>query len=87
MAAHRGIQLLDQRAKRVIGNLADMVQPVLQLGLAEVVGQPGAVIPTLGITKELRVVEFRGIEPQEYDSLRIVFRLDQSGNIYNIDCG
>ena len=49
--------------------------------------QPGSVIPTLGITKEYRVVEFRGIEPQEYNPNRIVFRLDASGNIYNIDCG
>lgn len=50
-------------------------------------GQPGSVIGTLGITRDYRVVEFRGIEPQEYDPLRIVFRLDASGNIYNIDCG
>lgn len=49
--------------------------------------QPGSVIPGLGITKTYRVVEFRGIEPQEYDPNRIVFRLDASGNIYNIDCG
>jgi hypothetical protein len=32
-------------------------------------------------------VEFRGIEPQEYNPQRIVFRLDQFGNVYNIDCG
>ncbi|MDN3712454.1 I78 family peptidase inhibitor [Paracoccus cavernae] len=50
-------------------------------------GQPGSVIPTLGVTRSFRVVEYRGIEPQEYDPLRIVFRLDQAGNIYNIDCG
>lgn len=50
-------------------------------------GQPGSVIPTLGITRPYRVVEFRGIEPQEYDPQRIVFRLDAAGNIYNIDCG
>ena len=50
-------------------------------------GQPGSVIPSLGITRDYRVVEYRGIEPQEYDPLRIVFRLDASGNIYNIDCG
>ncbi|WP_347268038.1 hypothetical protein [Paracoccus sp. (in: a-proteobacteria)] len=50
-------------------------------------GQPGTVVPTLGITRDFRVVEFRGIEPQEYDPLRIVFRLDAAGNIYNIDCG
>lgn len=50
-------------------------------------GQPGAIIPTLGVTRTYRVVEYRGIEPQEYDPLRIVFRLDAAGNIYNIDCG
>lgn len=50
-------------------------------------GQPGTVIPGLGITREYRVVEYRGIEPQEYNPLRIVFRLDAAGNIYNIDCG
>lgn len=50
-------------------------------------GQPGAVISGLGVTREFRVVEYRGIEPQEYNPLRIVFRLDAAGNIYNIDCG
>lgn len=50
-------------------------------------GQPGTVIGTLGVTREYRVVEFRGIEPQEYNPSRIVFRLDASGNIHNIDCG
>ena len=51
------------------------------------IGQPGSVIPTLGITRQYRVVEYRGIEPQEYDPLRIVFRLDAAGRIQNIDCG
>ncbi|AGT07458.1 hypothetical protein [Paracoccus aminophilus] len=50
-------------------------------------GQPGSIIPSLGVTRQFRVVEYRGIEPQEYNPLRIVFRLDQAGNIYNIDCG
>ena len=50
-------------------------------------GQPGSMIPSLGVTRTYRIVEYRGIEPQEYDPLRIVFRLDQSGNVYNIDCG
>ena len=50
-------------------------------------GQPGTVIGSLGITRPYRVVEFRGIEPQEYNPQRIVFRLDQAGNIQNIDCG
>ncbi|RJE82875.1 I78 family peptidase inhibitor [Paracoccus onubensis] len=49
--------------------------------------QPGSVISTIGLTKEYRVVEHRGIEPQDYDPNRIVFRLDAAGNINNIDCG
>lgn len=50
-------------------------------------GQPGSSIPSLGITRSYRVVEYRGIEPQNYDPNRIVFRLDAAGNISNIDCG
>ncbi|SOC05348.1 I78 family peptidase inhibitor [Rhodobacter maris] len=50
-------------------------------------GQPSSVIPTLGITRPINVVEWRGIEPQEYNPQRIVFRLDAAGNIFNIDCG
>jgi hypothetical protein len=49
--------------------------------------QPGTVIATLGITRPYRVVQWRGIEPQDYDAGRIVFRLDAAGNIFNIDCG
>lgn len=51
------------------------------------IGQSGSLIPTLGVTREYTVVEYRGIESQEYNPLRIVFRLDQAGNITNIDCG
>ena len=54
---------------------------------AQYVSQPGSVVPTLGLTKEYRVVEFRGIEPQDYDPNRLVFRLDAAGNINKIDCG
>lgn len=54
---------------------------------ASAIGQPGSVIPTLGIAKDYRVVEYRGIEPQEYDPNRIVFRLDAAGIITNVDCG
>ncbi|MBZ4023180.1 hypothetical protein CKO11_12005 [Rhodobacter sp. TJ_12] len=54
---------------------------------ASALGQPAAIIPTLGITQPINVVEWRGIEPQEYNAQRIVFRLDASGNIFNIDCG
>lgn len=50
-------------------------------------GQPGSAIAALGVSRSYRVVEYRGIEPQEYDPLRIVFRLDASGKVYNIDCG
>lgn len=51
------------------------------------IGQPGSAIPGLGITRAYRVVEYRGIEPQNYDPNRVVFRLDAAGNISNIDCG
>lgn len=54
---------------------------------ASYIGQPGSVIPTLGITKEYRVVEYRGIEPQNYDPNRIVFRLDEVANVSGVDCG
>lgn len=51
------------------------------------VGQPGSIIPTLGVTKEYRVIEYRGIVPQDYNPMRIVFRLDATGNIQRVDCG
>lgn len=51
------------------------------------IGQPASAIPSLGLSRPYRVVEYRGIESQEYDPQRIVFRLDQMGNISNIDCG
>lgn len=50
-------------------------------------GQPGSVIPGLGVDRTHLVVEFRGIEPQDYDPNRIIFRLDAAGNISEIDCG
>ena len=78
-----------------------MTQPVFQTGVLEnrspdtchaaqyasALGQPAAIIPTLGITDPVNVIEWRGIEPQEYNSHRVVFRLDPKGNIFNIDCG
>lgn len=51
------------------------------------IGQPGNVIPTLGITRAYRVVEFRGLNPQDYDPNRILFNLDAMGNISKVDCG
>lgn len=50
-------------------------------------GQPGTIIPALGITRPYRVVEYRGIAPQDYDPMRILFTLDAAGNIAKIDCG
>ena len=51
------------------------------------VGQPASVIRTLGISREYRVAEYRGIEPEEYDALRVVFNLDAAGNIQSVTCG
>lgn len=50
-------------------------------------GQHGSIIPSLGVQRDYRIAEYRGIEPQEYDPGRLVFRLDQTGNIREIDCG
>ncbi|MEE2862365.1 MAG: hypothetical protein VYB46_16380 [Pseudomonadota bacterium] len=54
---------------------------------AAAVGQPSSAIAGLGLTKTYRVVEYRGIEPQDYDPNRIVFRLDAAGIITKVDCG
>ena len=82
----------DQETNRMvmdhrIGEQAGRQSDLLAFEFANEVGQPGSVIPTLGITRQYRVVEYRGIEPQEYDPLRIVFRLDAAGNIQAVDCG
>lgn len=53
----------------------------------EYVGQPGEVVDTLEITRTYRVIEFGGIVTQEYDGLRINFRLDPDGVIAKVDCG
>lgn len=73
----QGIQGLEERTPNMCG----------AKDYASNVGQPGSIIPTLGITKEYRVIEYRGIVPQDYDPLRIVFRLDSVGNIQRVDCG
>lgn len=51
------------------------------------IGQPAGVIGGLGIDRPHRVVEYRGIAPQDYDPNRILFNLDSAGNIAAIDCG
>lgn len=55
--------------------------------IADAVGKPSSVIPTLGLTREYRIVEYRGIEAQVYVPNRVVFRLDEAGTITSIDCG
>ncbi|MGP9803813.1 hypothetical protein [Paracoccus sp. NSM] len=75
--AARGIAGLEERKPDLCGNARH----------ASAIGQPASIIPTLGITRSYRVVEYRGIEPQEYVPDRMVFRLDSMGNISNIDCG
>jgi len=51
------------------------------------VGQPGTIVPSLGITRSYRVIEFGGIFSQIYEPGRLNFRLSQSGQIQRIDCG
>lgn len=51
------------------------------------VGQPASVIPSLGVTREYRVAEYRGIEPEEYNALRVVFNLDAARIIQSVTCG
>lgn len=73
----QGIQGLQERTPNMCG----------AKDYASSVGQPASVIPTLGITKEFRVIEYRGIVPQDYNPMRIVFRLDPANNIQRVDCG
>lgn len=51
------------------------------------VGQPSSVVPTLGITRPYRIAEYRGIEPEEYNALRLAFQLDATGTIQSVTCG
>lgn len=55
--------------------------------ISDAVGKPSSVIPSLGLTRDYRIVEYRGIEAQVYVPNRVVFRLDQAGTITSIDCG
>lgn len=75
--AARGIAGLEERKPDLCGHARH----------ASAIGQPASIIPTLGLTRSYRVVEYRGIEPQEYVPDRMVFRLDSMGNISSIDCG
>lgn len=51
------------------------------------VGQPGTIVPSLGVTRVYRVIEFGGIFSQEYNPSRINFWLSPSGTIDRIGCG
>lgn len=51
------------------------------------IGQPGTIVPSLGITRETRVIEFGSIFTQEYNPSRINFFLSSTGEIQRISCG
>jgi hypothetical protein len=51
------------------------------------VGQPGSIVPALGITRRYRVIEFGGIVTQEYDAGRLNFYLSPDGIIQRVACG
>ena len=51
------------------------------------VGQPQSIIPSLGVTREIRVIPQGGIVTQEYNPYRMNFYLDGSGNIARVTCG
>ncbi|ARJ70729.1 hypothetical protein B0A89_04860 [Paracoccus contaminans] len=51
------------------------------------IGQPASVVQTLGITRPYRIAEYRGIEPEEYNALRLAFQLDAAGMIQSVTCG
>ncbi len=53
----------------------------------QVVGQPGTIVATLGITRPLRVIKHGDIITQEYNPARINFWLGPSGRIQRITCG
>jgi hypothetical protein len=50
-------------------------------------GQPGTVVPTLGITRTYRVIAYGQIFTQEYNAGRLNFRLTPDGTITKVDCG
>ncbi len=51
------------------------------------IGQPSSVIPTLGVTRQIRVVPFGGIVTQEYNPYRMNFYLDSAGLVARVSCG
>lgn len=51
------------------------------------IGQPQSIIPTLGVSREIRVVPNGGIVTQEYNPYRMNFYLDGAGTITRMTCG
>ncbi|MBY6050023.1 hypothetical protein KUV47_19065 [Vannielia litorea] len=51
------------------------------------IGQPSSVIPTLGVTRQIRVIPHGGIVTQEYNPYRMNFYLDPAGLITRVTCG
>lgn len=51
------------------------------------VGQPGSIVPTIGVTRTYRVIEYGSIFTQEYNAGRLNFWLTPSGTIEKIGCG
>ena len=54
---------------------------------AGLVGQPGSVVASAGITQTVRVIPLGSLVTEEYSSQRINFYLDGAGNIAKISCG
>ena len=50
-------------------------------------GQPGTIVPSLRITRVVRVIDFGAIFTQEYNPNRINFWLAPTGEITRISCG
>lgn len=54
---------------------------------AGLIGQPGSVVATAGLTNPFRVIPLGSLVTEEYSSQRIDFYLDGLGNIAKISCG
>lgn len=55
--------------------------------LPDVIGQGVDIIPTLGLTEAVRIVQPGDIVSQEYDAYRTNFYLDANGLIVEVKCG
>lgn len=55
--------------------------------LPDVIGQSPDIIPTLGLTEAVRIIQPGDIVTQEYDAYRTNFYLDATGLIAEVKCG